>query len=694
MKALRPPPRVSFEGPQTDGLLMRAPSPPSDQTAADAMRSPTEGAADSGAGAAYRPFLDGLRAVAVLAVIVYHLDRAWLPGGFLGVDIFFVLSGYLITMLLLAEHRQTGRIHLPAFWARRIRRLLPALLVMLVVMAILIDFGGDPLAIGQARGDLLSTLFYFANWHFIASGQSYFAQYLAVSPDRHTWSLAIEEQFYLFWPIVVAVILTRFRVRALMTVAVTVAVVSAVWMVVIFDPTDPSRAYYGTDSRIFEILIGALLAMGVAGGTRARLLRLGRWLAPVGLAVLITAFWILADDSALYYRGGAVLVALAAAALIAGLEGGSLIDRLLSVRPLVMIGLVSYGLYLWHFPIITFINEWIGPTSSRSLALLAIASTFGAAAISYVVVEKPIRRRGTLIHFKLSPARLARVVPVASGLVALVIVATTVNGIGQPAWAAAVPSIGVPPALSGAATIGGPGWRVGIVGDSVMVSAEPALQKEATRRGWQLISAAMSACPVGYEQLYDTDGTKLTDCSAVPALYRQLLAARPDVIVWHDLQSSLARRSSHGTLLEPGTPAWKADLFAGWKAVLVQFLNAGAQVVIEVPPLRSQQPLGCQGVADQARCLVVQSEDADIRPATEEFFASLNGQPGVYLIEVDSLLCPGGMPCPATVDGIDVRVPGWDQTHFTDQGATWFAPRLLDKVVAALRTAGPTSTAP
>jgi len=137
-------------------------------------------------------------------------------------------------------------------------------------MVILIDMGGDPLALGQARGDLLSTLFYVANWHFITSGQSYFTQFLAVSPDRHTWSLAIEEQFYLFWPIVVALVLARFRERTLAIVAASVAVASALWMVVIFDPSDPSRAYYGTDSRIFQILIGALLAIALAGSLKDR----------------------------------------------------------------------------------------------------------------------------------------------------------------------------------------------------------------------------------------------------------------------------------------------------------------------------------------------------------------------------------------------------------------------------------------
>jgi peptidoglycan/LPS O-acetylase OafA/YrhL len=658
----------------------------------------------------YRPFLDGLRAVAILGVLVYHLDRDWLPGGFLGVDIFFVLSGYLITMLLLAEQRQTGRIHLPSFWARRIRRLLPALLVMLVVMAVLIDLRGDPLVLGQARGDLLSTLFYFANWHFISTGQSYFAQFVAVSPDRHTWSLAIEEQFYLVWPIVVALILARFRPRTLAVVAATVAVASALWMVVLFDPADPSRAYYGTDSRIFEILIGTLLAIGMAGPLRDRIGRVGRRVAPAALVALVAAFALLADDNGFYYHGGAVLVCLAAAGLLAGLEAGSPIDRLLSVRPMVLIGLVSYGMYLWHFPIITFVNEWFGPTSLPAGAALATGLTLAATAISYVVVERPIRRRGMLFRLKLTPSRLARIVPVASGAVALVIVATTLGAVENPIWDAAgnvnaitiatpgpaaalataadgspaSPNASAPSAGPAATSIGGPGWTIGAVGDSVMVSMGGALQKEATDRGWRFVSAAEAACPVGYQQLYQTDGTTLASCSNVRTLHQQLLATKPDVILWHDLQSSLARRSPTGALLQPGTKAWETALLAEWTSVLDDFLASGAQVVILLPPLRSQQVAGCGAVADQTRCEIIQSEDTNIRRATNDFFADLNGRAGVYLIEVDSLLCPAGYPCPGYVDGVQVRFPGYDQTHFTAAGAAWFAPQLLDRVMAAI----------
>jgi peptidoglycan/LPS O-acetylase OafA/YrhL len=684
---------------------------------------PTSARPEASAKSGYRPFLDGLRAVAVLGVLVYHLDRDWLPGGYLGVDIFFVLSGYLITMLLLAEHANSGRINLPAFWSRRIRRLFPALLVMLTVMAVLIDINGDPLAIGQARGDLLSTLFYVANWHFITSGQSYFTQFLAVSPDRHTWSLAIEEQFYLFWPLVTAFVLARFRRSALAVVAASVATASALWMVVIFDGADPSRAYFGTDSRIFEILIGALLAIGLGGPARDRLLRFGRRVAPLALAAIALAYVGLADDNALYYRGGAVLLSLAVAGLIAGLEAGSPIDRLLSLKPLVLVGLASYGMYLWHFPVIIFTNLWLGPTYELANAAVAVAITFAATAVSYVVVETPIRRRGLLIGYKLTPARLARVVPAASAIVAVVIVATTLGGVTDPNWdqdqggnsvavytpppgsataslsATATPGPTLGPSASPTPTpsptpMGGPGLTVGLVGDSVMVSAEPGLQAEAARRGWSLVAAAHRACPVGWGTVYISPGTRSPeDCSGVKAMQDQLLAAKPDVILWHDLQSTFGRHDPNGKYVAPGTAAWKQSLYTDWTNVLNRFLAAGAQVVILLPPLRSQQAAGCAGVASAARCLEIQSQDPVIRAATKEWFDSLDGEKGVYLIEIDSLLCPNGCPCPATISGIQVRLKGYDQTHFSTAGASWIAPQVFDRMLAALNGTGPTPSA-
>ena len=235
----------------------------------------------------YLPALDGLRAFAVAGVFAYHLGFGWASGGYLGVDLFFVLSGFLITSLLIEEWVTTARIRLGSFWARRARRLLPALFLVLVAIAVYVVLNGrfgPPGSAAQVdlsglRGDDLATLFYVANWHAIFAHQSYFAQFSAPSPLEHTWSLAIEEQFYLVWPPVLLLILTLARGawrRVGMIVTVVGALASAGLMALLYHPAaDPTRLYFGTDTRVFDMLAGATMAMVAAArpqpGPRARL---------------------------------------------------------------------------------------------------------------------------------------------------------------------------------------------------------------------------------------------------------------------------------------------------------------------------------------------------------------------------------------------------------------------------------------
>ena len=624
----------------------------------------------------YRPFLDGLRALAVAAVVVYHLDSGWLPGGYLGVDVFFVLSGYLITGLLVAEHEHRGRVDLPAFWARRARRLLPALCVLLIVVMIGLRIGGDELALASARGDFLSALFYVANWHFTLSGQSYFQQYTAISPLRHTWSLGIEEQFYLLWPLVTWLVLQRWGRVRLGIIAAALALASFVLMAGLYDGADPSRAYYGTDTRIGQLLIGAILALVLAGPSRERLLRIARPLAIPALLGLLAAMTWLADGSAIYYGPGAAAVGLAVALLIAGLEAGSPLIRVLSFRPVVGLGLISYGVYLWHFPVIQFVGGSLAPTSGILPAGVAVFITLTVSAVSFVVLERPIRR-GMSPWPELTPRRLLRLVPATSAALALAIIVMTP---AAPSAAFADPGLVVP---SNPGTGVGRPITIGVIGDSVMVSALPELSTEAASRGWRLASGAMPACPIGPGLLFDATGqpSPYNDrCAAVPGRHGAVLAEAPDLLIWHDLQSVLARRSVGGTPLVPGSDPWTADLLASWDAVLARFTASGVRVAVLLPPERSQAVAGCAGAIDFERCQTIQHEDATIRAATEAFAARFAGRGEVILISVDDLLCPSSYPCPATIDGIQVRMGGWDQTHFTPLGAAWFAQRLFDRL--------------
>jgi peptidoglycan/LPS O-acetylase OafA/YrhL len=352
----------------------------------------------------YAPGLDGVRALAVAAVLLYHARVAWAPGGFLGVDVFFVLSGYLITSLLLAEHRRSGRIDLRRFWIGRARRLLPAaVLVICVCLAVgAVFLRGD---LSTLRADSLASLLYVNNWHQVLASHSYFAAFGRPSLLQHYWSLSVEEQFYVVWPVLMTVgfALGRSR-RWLASLVLTAGAASVALMVVLYHPgLDPSRVYYGTDTRAAALMIGTLLAFAwPLGRMTARAGRLaGTVLDGVGLAglaglVVLVVSW--HDYDPFLYRGGFIVAALAAAAVIAAaVHPASRIGGALGMRPLRWIGQRSYGIYLWHWPVMALMRprvdvRWPG----WILVLTQVAITLVLAALSYRYVEMPIRRGGAI----------------------------------------------------------------------------------------------------------------------------------------------------------------------------------------------------------------------------------------------------------------------------------------------------------
>ena len=350
---------------------------------------------------AYRPALDGLRGVAVLAVLVYHGGVAWLRGGYLGVDVFFVLSGYLITALLLAEHDRTGRIDLVAFWGRRARRLLPALALLFAALVLYGRFFADSAAAAALRGDIAATIGYVLNWRLIFTHQSYFAQFAAPSPLRHAWSLAVEEQFYVVWPFAMMGLLAfvgRARDR-LVVLLLGAAACSAIEMALLAHAgRDPSRVYYGTDTRAQALLIGAALAAALAPyGFRPprQLSGVVRWSGIAAGAVLGWFFVNARELSIGMYRGGHLVVAVATAVVIAAAVARptTAVGRILAPPALRAIGRISYGLYLWHWPVNLTLDS--NRTHTRGIALLAIrlVVTFGFALGSWVFLEHPMRRR-------------------------------------------------------------------------------------------------------------------------------------------------------------------------------------------------------------------------------------------------------------------------------------------------------------
>jgi peptidoglycan/LPS O-acetylase OafA/YrhL len=349
----------------------------------------------------YSAALDGLRALAVLAVIAYHDDYSWAKGGFLGVDTFFALSGFLITTLLVVEFRRESTIRLPRFWARRARRLLPALLVVLALVALYTHTLVLPWNRPAIRADGLASFFYFANWRFIADKQGYFALFSAASPLRHTWSLAIEEQFYLVWPLVTYALLraSRGSLRILGAVCGVGAAASVAVMAMTYRAGDPSRAYYGTDTRAHTILVGALLAVLFAVWTPTAAAR--RRLAVVGLGafvVMLGTWYIATGTSARYYRGGSAVYSVLACLVVAGALQPGALRSILATRPLVWIGRLSYGLYLFHWPLVVLLVPSRVHMHGLALDALRLASTFAVATLSFVLIESPIRegRRPTL----------------------------------------------------------------------------------------------------------------------------------------------------------------------------------------------------------------------------------------------------------------------------------------------------------
>ena len=439
--------------------------------------------------------LDGLRAIAVAAVILYHLTPGAVPGGYIGVDIFFVISGFLITGLLVRERESTGRIRLGAFWKRRARRLLPALaLVGLACGSAALFVGGDVLV--HLGRQILGAATFSSNWIAIGSGQSYFD---STVPDlfRNLWSLAVEEQFYLAWPIIVLVLALIPSRRVRMIVVGVIAIASAAAMAALYIPGgDATRVYYGTDTHSFGLAIGAVLALGAA----SRLRRLLPVIGAVAIAALVAAAFVLPADSAAAYRGGLVAVALVTALAIAGATvEGSWLGRALDTRPIRWIGQRSYALYLWHWPVFVLVVAAmpgldLAGIGGWELGGIALVITMAAATLSYRFVEQPVRRDG----FRVTARRwfggwrsgAGRVVA-STAIVVLVVAAITATSsavlhdpgqgtaqaviekgaqaIGPTASPSPTPSASTPPALPG-------GDQIDAIGDSVMLASAPELQ--------------------------------------------------------------------------------------------------------------------------------------------------------------------------------------------------------------------------
>lgn len=368
--------------------------------------------------------LDGLRGVAVGAVLLFH-SEGLLRGGFLGVDLFFVLSGYLITSLLIAEHETRGRLDLLAFWGRRLRRLLPAMLALVLYAAIYARFVALPSELASLRADMLSTLGYVSNWRAIFAKRSYWDLFLAPSPLEHTWSLSIEEQFYVVWPLV-AYFVFRFArnpKKALFVVASLCAVASNLSLFARYDADHASRVYLATDTRAGAIALGAMLAcLSPMGEAKAKANKALTGLSFVAFAGILGGFVVASGEEPLLYRGGFLAFELATLVLLEACvrspEGPA--AKVLSLRPLGFLGEVSYGLYLWHWPIFGLLTSERTHLPPWLVLVLRLVASLMAAALSYRFLEMPIRRRQLVTQRPAAVALSAVVVCAGISLVATI----------------------------------------------------------------------------------------------------------------------------------------------------------------------------------------------------------------------------------------------------------------------------------
>jgi len=613
-----------------------------------AARSPGQGATDFlyrvGVGSAvagqrlrHVPALDGLRGVALLGVVLFHANGA-LPGGYLGVDLFFVLSGFLITSILLAEHAATGRIALSDFWIRRARRLFPALLSLMPAIALYGRFFAKPEELSGLRGDALATLGYVANWRTILSHKSYWELFAAPSLLEHTWSLSIEEQFYVVWPLLVAVLLRSGGPRRILALAVALGALSMAATALLWDPAHVSRVYLGTDTRAAALLAGASLATILSRGAplSTRAVRALDASAAVSAAGLGVAWCTLRGESPFLYRGGFWLTEAAALVLVACavLGENSVVARVLSVRPLTVVGTLSYGLYLWHWPVDVLLSEARVHTHGLPLHALQLAVTFAIATASYHFLERPIRTHG------LPFGRAVVMLPTAVAIAVLLVVRATYARPLAPPTASTAPVEDAVPTT----------FRVLVLGDST-----------ANSLGWGLRGVRRPGVSV---ELHGKDGcTMLADTCGGSEWATDERALGPDATLVF-----LGGAFLHGLPLDEG---WRKSCYPGWDKKFVENLarrlaalpaNARRVWIATVP-----YPLGSYDSStfrEEVDCI-----NSDIRSA-------VGLAPGVSVLDLAPRLCPGGV-CERESDGVLIRPDG---VHYAMDGGARISRWVLDQL--------------
>ncbi|SDC94145.1 Peptidoglycan/LPS O-acetylase OafA/YrhL, contains acyltransferase and SGNH-hydrolase domains [Sanguibacter gelidistatuariae] len=678
-------------------------------------------------GSRFRPDIEGMRAVAIGLVLFYHAGLPWIPGGFVGVDVFFVISGFLITGLLLREIAKTGRISLPTFYARRAKRLLPATALVLVATAAL-TYIVLPVTDRRVFGwDIVSAAAYVANWRFADRSVDYLAEGIGASPVQHFWSLAVEEQFYLVWPIlIVAVLLVSRRVgrspRILLGPALLlVAVPSFLWSVT-ETGHNPEAAFFATPTRLWELAVGAGVALALPHIRRLPV-RHATILAATGLSAVALSALLFDADTA--WPGHLALVpVLGTAAVLAGGEvardAGA--GRLLSAQPMVWVGGLSYSLYLWHWPLLiaatAYWNDDLGV--GRGVAIVALSVV--PAWLSLVLVENPVRfaQRLKSTSLSLSVGANFTAVGVAAGLVlVLVVPSTATDPVSSPPPGAEV--VRDDPAAASSlwevtsaqrivpspetATLdvpvsyaegcqqdqatsnvvlceygdGASEHVIALVGDSKALQWQPVLDQLATAHGWRLVTMTKSSCGLYDGATGDEAGIYSSCVDWNSRAVEEITALRPDVVLTSQY-SSAALTDPEDSESEATDEGMVAALESRW----AKLADSGIPVIALT---NNPSPTG-----EVYECVAENLENlsACSFPGTQTLTAEVQREaarlvPGTRVLDMNDVICPDGM-CPAVMGEVLVYRQASHLTKtFVESTKNILEPRLIE----ALETAAP-----
>lgn len=628
------------------------------------------------------PALDGLRGVAVAAVLVFHGGVSWAPGGFLGVDVFFVLSGFLITTLLLEEAASSGgRISLVAFWSRRVRRLVPALAVVCLAVVVAAPWIAEARSATSVRFDAAAALSYVANWRFILTDTAYFDRTAGPSPLEHTWSLAVEEQFYLAWPLLAVAL--RGAPWRLAAVALAGAVASVGAMALVYTPgASTGRAYFGTDARVHVVLIGCVLAV-VVQWLRARSAEVD---APTraalhigslsGLVLVGGAIITAGGDTVWLYQGGFALVAVGTAFVIADavLVRNGPLAWMLSALPLRALGWISYGAYLWHWPVYLYLTSERTGLEGSALLGARLAATLAVSVVSAMLIENPIRR-GVVLR----GVRAAFVLPAVALVLAGALVADAIRvDADVPETVAAAP---VPPPLPVAA---GEALRVLVVGDSVADTLALWTRNAAAREGIAMTSHAVLGCGIARGGPYRYFGAvekQPPQCDDWPEEWARVVAeTRPHVVLLVVGRWEVMDRTFDGEFTNIGEPAYDDYLAAELDLAVEVLTSTGARLALATAPYyrRGERPDG--GIWPE-----------DEEPRVDRFNAIVRtvaaAHPGIVtVVELNAKTTSTPGSYERSVDGIRLRTDG---VHFGQAAGRFLAPWLLPQLRALVAPSVP-----